>query len=168
MADASAPVHPRRSRQVQSVSSLSCLPRRRTFTTQRFFASDGADLRRIIVRSQGGSPVIRLLPRYHTMAEIRPIQPKISNKSIANDRHGVSCVCFLFLRLPGPDLELQDEKRPRLAGETLPRIERRRRTKESQDPVHRLIPSLLTPRQLTRLSWPLSEPILSPRRTSHT
>lgn len=104
-ADVSASVHPRRSRQVQSVSSLSCLPRRRAFTTQRFFASDGADLRRIIVRSQDGSPVTRLLPRYHTMAEIRPIQPKISNKSIANDRHGVSCVCFLFLRLPGPNLE---------------------------------------------------------------
>lgn len=101
----------------------------------------------------GGPLVTRLLPRYHTMAEIRPIQPKISNKSIANDRHGVSCVCFLFSkRLPGPNLELKSKKRLELEGESHSRIWEERRTKESQDPVHRLIPSLLTPRQLTRLS----------------
>jgi hypothetical protein len=41
-------------------------------------------------------------------------------------------------------------------------------TRESQDPVHKLMPSLLTPRQLTRFSWPLKEPTLSPRRTSQT
>jgi hypothetical protein len=41
-------------------------------------------------------------------------------------------------------------------------------TKESQEPVHKLMPSLLTPRQLTRFSCPLKEPTLSPRRTSQT
>ncbi len=41
-------------------------------------------------------------------------------------------------------------------------------TIESHEPVHRLIPSLLTPRQLTRFSWPTSEPTFSPRVTSHT
>jgi hypothetical protein len=41
-------------------------------------------------------------------------------------------------------------------------------TKESHDPVHKLIPSLLTPKQLTRFSWPFNEPTLSPRRVSQT
>lgn len=41
-------------------------------------------------------------------------------------------------------------------------------TMESHEPVHRLRASLLTPRQLTRLSWPCSVPTRSPRRTSHT
>lgn len=41
-------------------------------------------------------------------------------------------------------------------------------TRESQEPVHRLMPSLLTPKQLTRFSWPLSEPTLSPRSVSQT
>lgn len=45
---------------------------------------------------------------YRTMAEIRPIEPrKISNKSIANDRHGGILRLFFFFGeiLPGPDLE---------------------------------------------------------------
>lgn len=41
-------------------------------------------------------------------------------------------------------------------------------TVASQDPVHKLIPSLLTPKQLTRFLWPLRLPTLSPRRTSQT
>lgn len=41
-------------------------------------------------------------------------------------------------------------------------------TVESQEPVHRLMASLLTPKQLTRFSWPCKEPTRSPRRTSHT
>jgi len=41
-------------------------------------------------------------------------------------------------------------------------------SKESHDPVHKLIPSLLTPKQLTRLSWPTSEPTFSPRVISQT
>jgi hypothetical protein len=41
-------------------------------------------------------------------------------------------------------------------------------TKESQEPVHKLIPSLLTPKQLTRFSWPTSDPTFSPRVTSQT
>lgn len=41
-------------------------------------------------------------------------------------------------------------------------------TSESQEPVHKLIPSLLTPKQLTRFSCPLSEPTLSPRSVSQT
>jgi len=41
-------------------------------------------------------------------------------------------------------------------------------SRESHDPVHRLIPSLLTPRQLTRFSCPLSDPTLSPRSVSQT
>jgi hypothetical protein len=41
-------------------------------------------------------------------------------------------------------------------------------TRESQDPVHRLMPSLLTPRQLTRFSWPFNDPTFSPRSVSHT
>ena len=41
-------------------------------------------------------------------------------------------------------------------------------TVESQDPVQRLIASLLTPRQLTRFSWPFRLPTRSPRRTSQT
>lgn len=86
---------------------------------------------------------------YRTMAEIRPIEPrKISNKSIANDRHGGILRLFFFW------------------GERNYQAQTLRR--ESQDPVHRLMPSLLTPRQLTRFSWPLKEPTLSPRRTSHT
>ena len=39
---------------------------------------------------------------------------------------------------------------------------------ESQEPVHKLNASWLTPRQLTRLSWPCSVPTRSPRKTSHT
>jgi len=39
---------------------------------------------------------------------------------------------------------------------------------ESHDPVHKLIPSLLTPRQLTRLSCPVRVPTRSPRSTSQT
>lgn len=56
----------------------------------------------------------------------------------------------------------------------LARVERRearregRPTSESQEPVHKLMPSLLTPRQLTRFSWPLNEPTFSPLNTSHT
>lgn len=41
-------------------------------------------------------------------------------------------------------------------------------TNESQEPVHKLIPSLLTPKQLTRFSWPTREPTFSPRVTSQT
>lgn len=41
-------------------------------------------------------------------------------------------------------------------------------TIESQDPVHNDMASLLTPRQLTRLSCPWRVPTLSPRRTSQT
>ena len=41
-------------------------------------------------------------------------------------------------------------------------------TSESQEPVHKLMPSLLTPRQLTLFSWPLNEPTFSPLNTSHT
>lgn len=41
-------------------------------------------------------------------------------------------------------------------------------TRESQDPVHKLIPSLLTPKQLTRLSCPTNDPTFSARVTSHT
>jgi hypothetical protein len=41
-------------------------------------------------------------------------------------------------------------------------------TTESQDPVHKLMPSLDTPRQLTRFSWPTSEPTFSPRVISQT
>ncbi len=41
-------------------------------------------------------------------------------------------------------------------------------TIESHDPVHNDIASLLTPRQLTRLSWPCNVPTRSPRSTSHT
>lgn len=41
-------------------------------------------------------------------------------------------------------------------------------TNESQEPVHRLMPSLLTPKQLTRFSWPTREPTFSPRVTSQT
>ena len=38
----------------------------------------------------------RVTDYYRTMAANRPIDPKkISNKSIAYDRHGVSCVCFV-------------------------------------------------------------------------
>lgn len=88
------------------------------------------------------SPVIDY---YRTMAEIRTIEPKkFRRRALQNDRHGVSCVLFLLV----------------YQAQTLRR--------ESQDPVHRLMPSLLTPRQLTRFSWPLNEPTLSPRRTSHT
>jgi hypothetical protein len=45
---------------------------------------------------------------------------------------------------------------------------RSRRTIESHEPVHRLSASLLTPRQLTRLSCPCRVPTRSPRRTSQT
>lgn len=45
---------------------------------------------------------------------------------------------------------------------------RRVLTNESHDPVHKLMPSLETPKQLTRFSWPTSEPTFSPRVTSHT
>lgn len=41
-------------------------------------------------------------------------------------------------------------------------------TKESHDPVHKLMPSSLTPKQLTLFSCPLKEPTLSPRRVSQT
>jgi hypothetical protein len=41
-------------------------------------------------------------------------------------------------------------------------------TKASQDPVHKLIPSFDTPKQLTRFSWPTREPTFSPRVTSQT
>ena len=34
--------------------------------------------------------------------------------------------------------------------------------------MHKLIPSLDTPRQLTRFSWPWREPTFSPRVMSHT
>lgn len=47
-------------------------------------------------------------------------------------------------------------------------IKRMIRTTESQEPVQRLMPSLETPRQLTRFSWPTREPTFSPRVTSHT
>jgi len=39
---------------------------------------------------------------------------------------------------------------------------------ESHEPVQRLSASLLTPRQLTRLSCPCNVPTRSPRRTSQT
>ena len=38
----------------------------------------------------------------------------------------------------------------------------------SQLPVHNAIPSELTPRQLTRFSWPVKTPTRSPLRVSHT
>lgn len=41
-------------------------------------------------------------------------------------------------------------------------------TIESQEPVQRERASLLTPKQLTRLSWPCNVPTLSPRRVSQT
>jgi hypothetical protein len=41
-------------------------------------------------------------------------------------------------------------------------------TNESHDPVHKLMPSFETPKQLTRFSWPTSEPTFSPRVTSQT
>jgi hypothetical protein len=41
-------------------------------------------------------------------------------------------------------------------------------TNESHDPVHKLMPSLETPKQLTRFSWPTSEPTFSPRVMSQT
>lgn len=41
-------------------------------------------------------------------------------------------------------------------------------TIESHEPVQRLSASLLTPRQLTRLSCPCNVPTRSPRRTSQT
>ena len=44
----------------------------------------------------------------------------------------------------------------------------KRDTNESHDPVQRLNPSLLTPRQLTRLSCPARIPTLSPFKTSQT
>ena len=43
-----------------------------------------------------------------------------------------------------------------------------KRTIESHEPVQRLSASLLTPRQLTRLSCPCNVPTRSPRRTSQT
>lgn len=48
------------------------------------------------------------------------------------------------------------------------RRNREAHTSESHDPVHKLMPSLLTPKQLTRFSWPTSEPTFSPRVTSQT
>lgn len=42
------------------------------------------------------------------------------------------------------------------------------RTNESQEPVHKLMPSLLTPKQLTRFSWPTREPTFSPLVISQT
>merc|ERR1712168_1069740 len=40
--------------------------------------------------------------------------------------------------------------------------------KESQEPVETAIPSSVTPRQLTRLSWPARTPALSRRNESQT
>lgn len=34
--------------------------------------------------------------------------------------------------------------------------------------MHKLVPSLLTPKQLTRFSWPTRDPTFSPRVISHT
>ena len=79
---------------------------------------------------------------------------KISNKSMAKDRHRVSCGFFhvLFFELPGPNLELYDRDSwvSMAINGTKPGFWKL--TRESQDPVHRLIPSLLTPKQLTRFS----------------
>lgn len=125
------------------------------------------------------------------MADNRPIGAKIeriSDKDIAKDCDRVSFVfgfwfsgLSVFITLPGPDLELLDKristhlvtiseeaKRQKKKKSRENETKKKKHTKESQDPVHRLMPSLLTPRQLTRFSWPLSEPTLSPRSTSHT
>lgn len=70
-------------------------------------ACDGSISAPELSREPGSPPVTDY---YRTMAEIQSIEPKKNlNKSIANDRHGVSCVCFLLWgKLPGPDLELYD------------------------------------------------------------
>ena len=47
-------------------------------------------------------------------------------------------------------------------------IEERRFTVASQDPVHKLMASLLTPKQLTRFSCPFKFPTRSPLNTSQT
>ena len=67
---------------------------------------------------------------------------------------------------PRPHLELS--RRARSVRRTNSGTHYVRLTVESQDPVHRLIPSLLTPRQLTRFSWPFRFPTRSPRNTSQT
>lgn len=106
---------------------------------------------------------------YRTMTEIRTIEPKkFRRRALQNDRHGVSCVLFLMV-YQAQTLSCGSEDR-RLVEYSWRIIESigARLTRESQDPVHILMPSLLTPRQLTRFSWPLSEPTFSPRRTSHT
>jgi hypothetical protein len=111
-----------------------------------------------------GAPVIDY---YRTMAEIRTIEPKtFGRRALQNDRHGVSCVSFLLLDYQAQTLSCtrEDQGLVGACGSAIPE----KRTKESQDPVQRLMPSLLTPRQLTRFSWPLNDPTLSPRRTSHT
>lgn len=93
---------------------------------------------------------------YRTNGEDRSggVKKKYRIKSMANDRHRVSCgVFFLVLfELPGPDLELYKERTgiSRIFDGTKTR--NKPLTRESQDPVHKLIPSLLTPRQLTRFS----------------
>jgi hypothetical protein len=68
--------------------------------------------------------------------------------------------------LHSPDLELQDQRVSLLCADS--RVLKGELTNESHDPVHKLIPSLLTPRQLTRLSWPTKDPTFSPRVTSQT
>lgn len=55
-----------------------------------------------------------------------------------------------------------------LASQVLSKIIDAELTIESQEPVQSDIASLLTPRQLTRLSCPWRVPTLSPRRTSQT
>lgn len=92
---------------------------------------------------------------------------KISEKDMARQRQGIFAFFLRISRLlPGPDLELWRAKDVRTLHRDLTKNDML--TRESQEPVHRLMPSLLTPRQLTRFSWPLREPTLSPRRTSHT
>jgi hypothetical protein len=79
----------------------------------------------------------------------------------------VRCRCKTFL-LHGPDFELEIPSASILEKEYLYIEEGGLRTSESHDPVHKLMPSLLTPRQLTRLSWPTSEPTFSPLVISQT
>lgn len=66
--------------------------------------------------------------------------------------------------------------RPRFSAVTLSvtcisdttKVKEQKLTTESQEPVHKLMPSLLTPKQLTLFSWPTSAPTFSPRVISQT
>lgn len=73
---------------------------------------------------------------------------------------------LMYMILHGPDFELKVESKLVIIATI--QTQQIRLTNESQDPVHKLMPSLLTPRQLTRLSWPTSDPTFSPLVISQT